>query len=169
MNDGPRPRRPRAMSWRALFGRALFWRAPGAQIYLLLAMLVGTAAVCGGCAGTAARVCAQAPDVLFAAIDDSLVIDPFLRLAPATQAARRARADDAARAAGREPDALDRQRLLAEAALAAPDDPDHWLALAEARRAAGDRLHTASALEGAAAAVRRLNDPGAPRAARGAT
>lgn len=163
MNDGPQPRRPRAMKW-----RAVFWRAPGAQVGLLLAMLVGTAAVCGGCAGTAARVCAPAPDVLFAAIDDSLVIDPFLRLDPATQSARRERADEAARAAAREASAVDRLRLLAEAALAAPDDPDHWLALAAARRAAGDRLHTASALEGAAAAVRRLNDPGAPLAARGA-
>lgn len=157
MGKGPQPRRRSAMSR----------RATGAKACLLVVSLIGMAAVGGGCAGTAARVCGDASDVLHAAIDDSLVIDPFLRQDPATQAARRARADDASRAAARAHGIVDRLRLLTEAALAAPDDPDHWLALAAARRSAGDRLHTASALEGAAAAVRRLNDPGAPLAARG--
>ncbi len=158
MAERPQPRRPGAMSR----------RAAGTHACLLAATMIGLAAVGGGCAGTAARVCAEAPDLLHADSDDSLVIDPFLRLDPATQATRRALADDAARAAARARGIADRLRLLAEAAHAAPDDPDHWLELAAARRAAGDRLHTASALEGAAAAVRRLNDPGAPLAARGA-
>ncbi len=157
MDPGPQQRRPGAMPR----------RAAGANACLILVALIGTAAVCGGCAGTAARVCPAGADVLFAATDDSLAIDPFLLLDPAAQAARRLLAARRTHDAEQSRSAVERLRLLAAAAQAAPDDPDLWLALARARRAIGDRLHAESALEAAAAAVRRLNDPASPLAARG--
>lgn len=170
MDKGPLPHRPgrsvrpRAMPRRAAMAAAPPAAHPAARLALLLLAL---AAACGGCAGTAGRSCDADPALQRAIVSDSLAIDPFLALAPAAQAARRGEAADLARGAAQAREPGERIRLAAAAVAAAPDDPQLWLAAADAWRAAGDQLQTATALGGAAAAVRRLNDAGAPLAARG--
>lgn len=129
--------------------------------------VAGLVVLGAGCAGTAGRRCEAGAEALFAAPADTLGIDPFLRFDPEVQADRRARADELRRQAGRTGDPVSRLRLLMAATTATPDDPDLWLATAGAWRALGDQLQTAAALDGAAAAVRRLNDPGALLSARG--
>ena len=129
--------------------------------------VAGLVALGAGCAGTSGRRCEAGAEVLFAAPADTLGIDPFLRLDPAAQASRRARAAELRRQSGQTEDPGARLRLLTTATSAAPDDPDLWLATAEAWRGLGDQLQTAAALDGAAAAVRRLNDPGSLLSARG--
>lgn len=153
MRPGPRPRRPGAMSRRA---------GDAATCLILLLCLT---AVCGGCAGTAGRDCVADLDLFYLAPGDSLDIGPFLALDQAAQTARRAEAEEAHRQAAQARNPGDRLRLLARATAAAPDDPDRWLGLAAAWRAVGDHPQTAAALRGAAAAVRRLNDPATPSAA----
>jgi tetratricopeptide (TPR) repeat protein len=142
-------------------------RAAGKKACLFLLLPICLTAVCGGCAGTAVRECVTDLDVLYAAPGDSAAIEPFLALDAATQAARRADAEDARRQATRTNEPDDRIRLMSRATRAAPDDPDLWLGAASAWRAVGDQLQTGEALGGAAAAVRRLNDPSSPLSARG--
>jgi tetratricopeptide (TPR) repeat protein len=161
MRDGPR-RRTLSRSWRP--GAAA--RRAGAGLAGLACGLF-LAAVGGGCAGTAARVCGVTPDQFAAVTTDSLAIDPFLRLTSAEQAARRAQVATHLRLAGQQADVAARLEPLLAAAAAAPDDPDLWLDAAQAWRAVGDQYRTGSALGAAAAAVRRLDDPAAPLHARG--
>lgn len=121
----------------------------------------------GGCAGTSRNACLPDPALLSLAPADSLAIDRFLHGDSAGLDVRRAQAADLGRraAAARAPG--ERIGLSAAAAAAAPDDPDLWLESAAAWRAAGDDLRAGAALDAAAAAVRRLNDLGAPLGARG--
>lgn len=132
---------------------------------VLPVLLLATAL--GGCAGTSGYDCLPDPALLHAAPADSLDIDRFLRLDPAAMAARRDAAADLGRQAAAAAAPAERIRLAAAAAAAVPDDPDLWLHAAAAWRAAGDDLHAGASLDAAAAAVRRLNDPGAPLGARG--
>ena len=140
-------------------------RAAGVVVCLILSLCL--TAVFGGCAGTAGPGCNTDLDLLSAAPGDSLGIDPFLRLDAAVQADRRAEAEQDRRRAQRTRDPVERIRLTSRATRAAPDDPELWLAAADAWRAVGDQLQTGAALDGAAAAVRRLNAPSTPLAARG--
>ncbi|MBK8165202.1 MAG: tetratricopeptide repeat protein [bacterium] len=126
------------------------------------------AAAAGGCAATAGHECLPDPALLDAAPADSLVIDRFLRGEAVGMAAARSEAVGLRRRAGLARAPGERIGLAAAAAAAAPDDPDLWLESAAAWRAAGDDLRGGAALDAAAAAVRRLNDVGAPLGARGA-
>lgn len=147
---GPAPARPRL----ALAPAVL-------PALLLLAALAG-------CAGGGKRSCLPDPVLLYAPPPDSLAIDPFLREDSAAVAARRTEAAELRRAAVAAREPAERIRLAAAAASVAPDDPDLWLEAAAAWRAVGDHLQAGASLDAAAAAVRRLNDPGAPLGARGA-
>lgn len=155
MRPGPRSRRPGVMPRRAV------------DVVTCLILLLCLAAVCGGCAGTAGPGCVADLDLLYVVPGDSLGIDLFFDLDPATQTSRRAEAQEAGRQAAQARNPGDRLRLLARATAAAPDDPDWWLALAVAWRTVGDHLQADAALRGAASAVRRLNDPAALLTARG--
>lgn len=165
MTAGPQRRRPdRRGRPGATPLRAPAFRLPDLLVPVLPVLLL----VGGGCAGTAPMGCRVEPALLHAARADSLAIDPFLRLDPAAMASRRGTATDLARGAAQSREPLERIRLAAAAAAAAPDDPDLWLAAAEAWRVVGDQLQTGAALDAAAGAVRRLNDTAAPLGARGA-
>lgn len=168
MSEGPRQRRagwpgrpscsppPRAAGWQRRAGRC-------GRVLPVFLLAVAT----GGCAGTSRNECLPDPALLLAAPADSLEIDRFLRSDPAGVAARRIQATDLGRRAAVARAPGERIGLAAAAAAAAPDDPDLWLASAAAWRAAGDDLRAGAALDAAAAAVRRLNDPGSPLGARG--
>lgn len=168
MAGGPLPRHGRRPAGptpvptrRAAAGPALVARCRRGLPALLLA------AAAGGCAGTAGYECQPDAALLLASPADSLEIDRFLRGEPAGLAARREQAADLGRRAAVARTPGERIGLAAAAAAAAPDDPDLWLESAAAWRAAGDDLRAGAALDAAAAAVRRLNDPGAELGARG--
>ncbi|MBM4130856.1 hypothetical protein FJ250_07480, partial [bacterium] len=154
--DGPPPPPPRTPGSRGAIA------VRGALPALLLS------AALGGCAGISGHECLPDPALLHAALADSLQIDRFLGVGPVAMSGRRAAAAGLAREASVAAALAERIRLAAAAADSAPDDPDLWLEAAAAWRAAGDDLHAAASLDGAAAAVRRLNDPGAPLGVRGA-